>query len=238
MQALTEWLVATACLPGWHGALGKAQLCACCCLCLGAATLSSRMVQITDFNLDWAVGFHMRFSLTNQKWLWLILVVPLHVLLRLARNFWFKLFLVNKMGMSPDNVSSRREDLHGSWSTMSAFGGLPNPVLSTPLVSEHPELAFFQTNADTCTSRSKSSETARGSTFQLRPLGQATRQSSPVLRCYWLVMFPSPMHKNRWCYLERFFTLFLRPVRKRPKVWSQAQHCDWWPLPWLLCVLD
>lgn len=154
-----------------------------------AAIFSSRTVQTTDFNLDWAVGFHIRFNFTNQKRLWLILVVPLHVLLRLARNFWFKLFLVNKMGMSPDNVSCRREDLHGSWSTMSTFGGLLNPVLSTPLVSEHPELAFFQTNADTCTSRSKSllrsSETARGSTFQLHPLGQATRQSSPVLRCYW-----------------------------------------------------
>ena len=132
---------------------------------------------------------------THQKWLRLILIVPLHILLRLVSDFvltcsqrtrWERHLIICQADVKTC-MRLGAQQVH--------FGGLVNSASSMAIVSEHSALAFYQVSANTFTSRSSSlpgsSKTTVGSVFQLHPLSQARQQSFPSAQ-----MLLTP-----WCFL-------------------------------------
>lgn len=100
-------------------------------------------------------------------------------------RFWFRLFPVNKMRTSPDNLPSRCKELHVSWSTTSTFWRFGE------LSIQHTTCfwALYQASANTFTSRSSSLPGPSKSAGVLRSnhIPWVRQGSNPflVLRCYW-----------------------------------------------------
>lgn len=131
---------------------------------------------------------------THQKWLRLTLILPLRILLRLVSNF----ALTCSQWTRRERHLIICQDLKTCMclgAPWVRFGGLVNSASSTPLVSEHPALVFYQVSANTFTSRASSlpgsSKTAGGSVFQLHPQAQTRQQSFLSVQ-----MLLTP-----WCFL-------------------------------------